>query len=105
MPNHYKVVGFEKLTISDSALALASVPSTGAKCFVGVLEDAAVRMRGDGTDPDGSTGVLIGAGEVVVLSESEFASAKFIRDTSTDGVLQGNYYNIEAEAFAPAIYQ
>ena len=104
MPNNYRVVGFEKLTVSDSALALASVPST-AKCFVGVLEDAAVRMRGDGTDPDGSTGVLVGAGEVVGLSESEFANAKFIRDTSTDGVLQGNYYNIEAEAFAPAIYQ
>ena len=104
MPNNYRVVGFEKLTVSDSALALASVPST-AKCFVGVLEDAAVRMRGDGTDPDGSTGVLVGAGEVVVLSESEFASAKFIRDTSTDGVLQGNYYNIEAGLFAPAIYQ
>ena len=104
MPNNYRVVGFEKLTVSDSALALASVPST-AKCFVGVLEDAAVRMRGDGTDPDGSTGVLVGAGEVVVLSESEFANAKFIRDTSTDGVLQGNYYNIEAEAFSPAIYQ
>ena len=104
MPNNYRVVGFEKLTVSDSALALASVPST-AKCFVGVLEDAAVRMRGDGTDPAGSTGVLIGAGEVVVLSESEFASAKFIRDTSTDGVLQGNYYNIEAGLFAPAIYQ
>ena len=46
MPNNYRVVGFEKLTVSDSALALASVPST-AKCFVGVLEDAAVRMRGD----------------------------------------------------------
>ena len=104
MPNNYRVVGFEKLTVSDSALALASVPST-AKCFVGVLEDAAVRMRGDGTDPDGSTGVLVGAGEVVVLSESEFANAKFIRDTSTDGVLQGNYYNIEAEACSPAIYQ
>jgi len=105
MPNHYRVVGFEKLTISDSAVSLASVPSTGAKCFVGVLEDAAVRMRGDGTKPDGSTGVLIGAGEVVVLSESEFTGAEFIRDTSTYGVLQGNYYNIEAEAFAPAIYQ
>jgi hypothetical protein len=104
MPNNYRVVGFEKLTVSDSALALASVPST-AKCFVGVLEDAAVRMRGDGTDPDGSTGVLVGAGEVVVLSESEFANAKFIRDTATDGVLQGNYYNIEAGLFAPAIYQ
>ena len=89
MPNNYRVVGFEKLTISDSAVSLASVPSTGAKCFVGVLEDAAVRMRGDGTSPDGSTGVLVGAGEVVVLSESEFTGAEFIRDTATDGVLQG----------------
>ena len=51
-------------TISDSAVTIfemgsaliTSIP-TGARSFVGVIESAAVRARGDGTAPTASEGV------------------------------------------------
>ena len=59
-------------TISDSAVtifemgsALISSPPTGARSFVGVIESAAVRARGDGTAPTGSEGQLISNGDTV----------------------------------------
>ena len=40
MSSGYRVVGFEKLTVSDTAGGFASIP-TGAKSFVGTVETAA----------------------------------------------------------------
>ena len=79
------------------SVLVSSVP-TGARSFVGVVESAAVRARGDGTDPTGSEGQLIASGDTVYLGESEFASMKFIRDTSTDAELRGHFYNLEVDA-------
>ena len=91
-------------TISDSAVtifemgsALVSSPPTGARSFVGVIESAAVRARGDGTAPTGSEGQLIANGDTVYLGESEFSSREFIRDTSTDAELRGHFYNVEVD--------
>ena len=91
-------------TISDSAVtifemgsALISSPPTGARSFVGVIESANVRARGDGTAPTGSEGQLISSGDTVYLGESEFSSMEFIRDTSTDAELRGHFYNVEVD--------
>tara|TARA_R100001230_G_C5552623_1_gene79756 strand:+ start:241 stop:576 length:336 start_codon:yes stop_codon:yes gene_type:complete len=91
-------------TISDSAVtifemgsALVSSAPTGARSFVGVIESAAVRARGDGTAPTGSEGQLISSGDTVYLGESEFSSMEFIRDTSTDAELRGHFYNVEVD--------
>ena len=53
-------------TISDSAVtifemgsALISSAPVGARSFVGTIESAAVRARGDGTAPTGSEGQLL----------------------------------------------
>ena len=91
-------------TISDSAVtilgmgsALISSAPTGARSFVGTIEEAAIRARGDGTSPTGSEGLLIGSGDAVYLGESEFRSMEFIRDTSTDAKLRGHFYNVEVD--------
>ena len=91
-------------TISDSAVtifemgsALISSAPTGARSFVGTIESAAVRARGDGTAPTTSEGQLIGSGGIVYLGESEFSSMEFIRDTSTDAELRGHFYNVEVD--------
>ena len=91
-------------TISDSAVtilgmgsALVTTIPTGARSFVGTIESAAVRSRGDGTSPTGSEGQLIGSGDSVYLGESEFTSMEFIRDTSTDAELRGHFYNVEVD--------
>ena len=91
-------------TISDSAVTILGMGSalittipTGARSFVGTIESAAVRARGDGAAPTASEGQLIGAGDVVYLGESEFSSMEFIRDTSTDAELRGHFYNVEGD--------
>ena len=91
-------------TISNSAVTILGMGSalittipTGARSFVGTIESAAVRARGDGTSPTGSEGQLIGSGDVVYLGESEFSTMEFIRDTSTDAELRGHFYNVEVD--------
>ena len=91
-------------TISDSAVTILGMGSalittipTGARSFVGTIESAAVRARGDGSAPTGAEGQLIGAGDVVYLGESEFSSMEFIADTGTDAELRGHFYNVEVD--------
>ena len=91
-------------TITESAVnifemgsALISSAPTGARSFVGTIESAAVRARGDGTAPTGSEGMLIGNGDQVYLGESEFSSMEFFADTSTDAQLRGHFYNVEVD--------
>jgi hypothetical protein len=97
MPTPYNVVGYETLTIADSAAKLTAV--TAGKSFVGRLETAQVRARGDGTDPTSSEGVLIEVGDTVILSASEIDRTSFIRTGSTSGVLKGEFYSVEASVF------
>ena len=85
------------VTILGMGSALITTIPTGARSFVGTIESAAVRARGDGTSPTGSEGQLIGSGDVVYLGESEFTSMEFIRDTSTDAELRGHFYNVEVD--------
>ena len=91
-------------TITESAVnifemgsALISSAPIGARSFVGTIESAAVRARGDGTAPTGSEGMLIGNGDQVYLGESEFSSMEFFADTSTDAQLRGHFYNVEVD--------
>ena len=91
-------------TISDSAVtifemgsALISSPPVGARSFVGVIESANVRARGDGTAPTTSEGQLISSGDTIYLGESEFSSMEFIRQASTDVELRGHFYNVEVD--------
>ena len=91
-------------TVSDSAVSILGMGSalitsipTGARSFIGVVESAAIRARGDGTSPTGSEGQLIASGDTIYLGESEFSSMEFIRDTSTDAEVRGHFYNVEVD--------
>ena len=99
MPQQYQTVGYETLTITDSAVKLTG-GVTSAKSFVGTLETAQVRARGDGTNPTSGEGEIVNVDDKVVLSESEIASTAFIRTGATSGVLKGHYRSIEATAFS-----
>ena len=94
----YNVVGFQSLTIDGTARKLTAV--TVARSFVGRLETAQVRGRGDGNDPTSSEGVLIEIGDIVVLSSSEIDRTAFIRTGSTSGILKGHFYSAEPTAFS-----
>jgi len=94
----YNIVGYETLTIAASAVGLTG--ATTGESFVGRLETAQVRARGDGTDPTSSEGVLINPGDAIVMSESEIRNTAFIRTGSTSGVLKGHFYSTHATAFS-----
>ena len=85
------------VTIFEMGSALIASAPVGARSFVGTIESAAVRARGDGTAPTGSEGQLIGNGDTVYLGESEFSSMEFFADTSTDAQLRGHFYNVEVD--------
>jgi hypothetical protein len=101
MPRNPNVVDYDVVTISSTANDIVTLGGLSARpkpaqSFIGILETAAVRMRGDGTDPTATEGVLVNLGEPVLLSSSEIDLMKFIRVGGTPGVLRGHYYDVES---------
>ena len=100
MADNPSVVRYLAATIaatSGSILALADggvVTITGQmRSFVGILETAPVRARGDGTIPSTTEGQLININAMVYLTESELSLMQFIRTTGTSATLKGHIYN------------
>ena len=85
------------VTIFEMGSALITSAPVGARSFVGVIESANVRARGDGTAPTASEGQLISSGDTIYLGESEFSSMEFIRQASTDVELRGHFYYVEVD--------
>ena len=82
---------FEKLTISDSAKGLTS-NKIGEGCFI-TVEDADIRCRWDGTDPDTSTGHLIlNGGSLVLNNPGDVTNLRMIRDAATDAIIQVTHF-------------
>ena len=98
MPNPVQV-GYLTVTIADTAGTMLSIGSTTkpglAQSFVGRLATAQIRMRGDGTAPTTSEGVLINVGDIIYLSENEINNMQFIRTGSVSGVIKGHYFSAQ----------
>lgn len=97
MPSQYNITGYESLSIT-SAEAVKLTRVGAAKSFVGRLETASVRFRGDDTAPTTSEGVLLRANDLIVLNDSEIDRAQFIAEGTT-ATLRGHYYSTEAGMF------
>jgi hypothetical protein len=74
---------------------LVSAKTGMMKCFIGTVETAAIRSRGDGTDPTAAEGQLIGVGDIIYMTESELEKTTFIADTGTSGFIRGHFYDVE----------
>ena len=94
----YNIVGYETLTVAASAVSLTG--ATTGQSFVGRLETAQSRARGDGSAPTSSEGVLINPGDAIVMSESEIRNTKIIRTGSSSGVLKGHFYSTHGSTFS-----
>ena len=82
--------GHQKLTVADSAVGLTVPSGVNYACIS--IEDAAVRLRVDGTNPTATIGFLASAGqELKIFGNDQLTTIKFIRDTSTSGVLNIQY--------------
>ena len=80
-------LGYEKLTVSSSALPLASVPSEASEAYI-QCASYNVRLRYDGTAPTAAEGVQITAAGTMTLKGSDVLNAvQFIRTASNDATL------------------
>lgn len=82
-------VGFEQITSLGTAAGLT--PPAGAKFALVQSEAQNVRMRGDGTNPTASVGIILVA-NAAPLVISNLAAAKFIEVTGS-AKLNVEYYN------------
>ena len=97
------VVDYTSVTVDGTAANIFSLTSalvtskTGLmKCFIGTVETAAIRSRGDGTDATAAEGQLIGVGDVIYMTESELEKTTFINDSAgTSGYIRGHFYDVE----------
>jgi hypothetical protein len=106
MSEQWNVIDYGSYTITNTAGNLFSFADsnfpdskpTGAKSFVGILETAAIRIRGDGTNPTTAEGTLVNPSQIMALSESEFdGGLGLVRTGATSAVLKGHFYDVTAD--------
>lgn len=93
MIQHHAVAqAFEKVTVGGTAVGLTSATYTGKQgCFI-TVEDAQVRYRFDGTDPDLTNGHLINPGGFIeAINSKVLSNIKFI-SLAGNATLQVSYY-------------
>lgn len=83
-------VGYEQITVSTVAVALASVPPKATNALI-VVSTNGVRFRDDGTNPTAAIGVPIAAGQSLQY-DGDPSALKFIRSGAADAVVDVSYY-------------
>lgn len=89
--------GRQALTIDNTAGGVSLTVPSGAIYAACRLETGQIRFTLDGTTPDTSTaGTLLEIGEMLALeSRAELTAFKAIRQSSTSGVLQVEYFGVD----------
>ena len=91
-PESDKPVGFEQLTVSSTAVGLASIPANANK-VIATVEDATLRYRDDGTNPTSTVGLKVfTAGTIILNSRDSLDNFKAIRTGGTNSELNISYY-------------
>lgn len=92
-------VGYEQLTVSTTAVGLATVPTTARHALIYIVAQA-LRWRADGTAPTATVGMPEAANtqiEQFMRSDGDFqallANIKFIRSGGTDSVVEVHYFD------------
>lgn len=88
--------GYEKLTVSNSAVGLAALANAAAPGYALIrVEGARVMYRDDGTNPTTTDGQPLNDGDTFHYN-GPLASIKFIRRDATDATLHITYYGNQA---------
>jgi len=82
--------GYQQITTLSSAVGL-TMPTGGCTVAVIQAESKSVRYRDDGSDPSGTVGMVIAAGESITYTGS-FSAVKFI-ETAASAKLNVLYYD------------
>lgn len=91
-PAGTKVLGYEQLDVSSTAVALAAIPLGPVVRAIFVVEDQPIRFRVDGNSPTASVGTLKKADAEFTLYGEEIAAFEAIRDGGTDAKISVHYY-------------
>ena len=93
LPLFYSPLGFQKLTVSSSAVGftLPSVVPT-IRAVTVTVETNSIRYRLDGTDPDTSTGHLLYDGDVFDITNVNSILAFKAIAVSSDATIQITYF-------------
>jgi hypothetical protein len=92
LPAYYSPIGFQKLTVSNSAVGFTLPSSPQVRSVIFGCETDQIRFKVDGTSPDSTTGLLVNAGDVVEITNVDMINNfKAIRVT-TDATLQITYF-------------
>lgn len=85
-------VGYEQKAVSGSAVGFASIPYNANKAVV-VVENATIRWRDDGTNPDTDVGTRSFLNTTIILkSRKAIIDFRAIKDGTTDAKLSVSYY-------------
>ncbi len=85
-------VGFEQLTITSPAIALASIPEKANKAVM-TVEDATLRYRDDGTNPTSTVGLKVFVGGTIVLhGRDSIQKFRVIKQGSSNSEINVAYY-------------
>ena len=86
-------LGDEQLTVSNTSVALASIPDGAHRAMIRVTDDA-IFVANDATDAASGSGLEVAADSFIDLTDARYdlASFRFIRKTG-DAVLDILYYN------------
>jgi hypothetical protein len=82
--------GYQQITDVSASVGL-TVP-TGSVLALVQAQDQAVRWRDDGTDPTGTVGMVLSAGETLVYN-GDLSAIEFI-ETAASAKLNVSYYKI-----------
>lgn len=93
MIQHHAVAqAFEKLTVGGTATGLTAATYANKQgCFI-TVEDASIRYRFDGTDPDASNGHLVAPGGFIELIHPTALSRLSFISLAGNATLQVSYY-------------
>lgn len=85
--------GYQKLEVSNSSVGL-SIPE-GSNYVIIVVEEAGVRYRDDGVNPDSLNGIPLSPNQTLTIaSDPTISNIKFIRSGLNNSKLSINYYQI-----------
>lgn len=93
LPSYYSPTGFQKLTVSSSAVGFTlptSVPQTRAVIFT--VENNPIRMKVNGDDPTTTDGILLYVGDEIELTNVDMINNCRLIAQSSDGLVQIHYF-------------
>lgn len=85
--------GYEQLTVADTAVGFASIPTNADKAVI-VVEDKTIRWRDDGTNPTSTVGTKAFANTWITLEgRQKITQFKAIRQGADSAKLSISYYS------------